>query len=59
VTSSRSNAVVLDTMAMSAIVNEPRRPDVAARHRSVIAGRAILISVVSVSELRYGAIVAE
>lgn len=58
-TSSRSNAVVLDTMAMSAIVNEARRPDVAARYRSVIAGRAILISVVTVSELRYGAIVAE
>ncbi len=58
-TSSRSNAVVLDTMAMSAIVNEARRPDLATRYRSVIAGRAILISVITVSELRYRAIVAE
>ena len=54
----RSTAVVLDTMAMSAIVNEARRPDVAARYRSVIAGRAILISVITVSELRFGSIVA-
>lgn len=58
-TPDRSTAVVLDTMAMSAIVNEARRPDVAARYRSAIDGRAILISVITVSELRYGSIVAE
>ena len=53
-----TTAVVLDTMAMSAIVNEARRPELADAYRSVIGGRAILISVISVSEWRYGAIFA-
>lgn len=55
---SKTPAVVLDTMAMSAIVNEPRQPETAARYRRLIAGRSVVISVMTVSELRYGAIVA-
>jgi predicted nucleic acid-binding protein len=54
-----NGAVVLDTMAMSALVNEVRRPDRARRFRSVIGDREIVISVITVHELRYGAIVAE
>lgn len=45
-------------MAMSAIVNEPRQPVPAARYRTLIAERSVVISVITVSELRYGAIIA-
>ena len=51
-----SSVVVVDTMAVSAIVNATRAPTVAGSYRTVIAGRPIVVSFASVTELRYGAL---
>lgn len=50
-----SAAVVLDTMVVTALINENRDPERAARYVELINGRPRLISFVTVSELRYGA----
>ncbi|MDQ6848390.1 MAG: PIN domain-containing protein [Actinomycetota bacterium] len=51
-----SASVVVDTMAVSALVNAGRDPDAAARYRSVIDGRSVVVSFVTVTEMRFGAI---
>ena len=48
-------AVVVDTMAVSALVNATRQPEPAAEYSALIAGRPIVISFATVTELRYGA----
>lgn len=53
--SSASRSVVIDTMAMSAIVNSSWNPDRAAECREAVAGRSVVISFATVTELRYGA----
>lgn len=53
--SDHDRKVVIDTMAMSALVNSSWRPERAAEYRSMIAGRDVIISFVTVTELRYGA----
>lgn len=49
-------AVVVDTMAVSALVNATRQPEPAAAYAAVIAGRPIVISFATVTELRHGAL---
>jgi predicted nucleic acid-binding protein len=51
-----SASVVVDTMVVSALVNAGRDPDAVARYRSVIDGRSVVVSFVTVTELRFGAI---
>ena len=48
--------VVVDTMAISALVNEQRDPETARRYRQIVADRPVLVSFVTVGEMRYGAI---
>jgi predicted nucleic acid-binding protein len=48
--------VVVDTMVVSALVNERRDPVTAAEHRELIDGRSVVISFVTVTEMRYGAL---
>ena len=43
-------------MVVSSLVNAARQPAPAARYRSLIAGRPIVISFTTVTELRYGAL---
>jgi len=43
-------------MVMSALVNSARDPGLAGEYRSLVAGRPVLISFVTVTELRYGAL---
>lgn len=52
----RSQAVVIDTMVVSAIVNAVRQPGVAAEYRALIADRPTLVSFATVTEMRYGAL---
>ena len=54
-TAGNNRAVVIDTMVVSALVNSAHDPT-AARYLSLIAGRLILVSFVTVTELRYGAL---
>lgn len=54
-----SPAVVVDTMVVSSLLNASRSPRPAAAYRSLIGGRPIVVSFVTVTELRYGAIKAE
>lgn len=49
-------AVVLDTMAMSAIVNESKKPGKSLDVRNAIGDRSVVLSFVTVTELRFGAI---
>ena len=49
-------SVVVDTMVVSALVNAGRDPGTAARWRAAIDGRSIVVSFVTVTELRFGAI---
>ena len=49
-------AVVVDTMAVSAPVNATGNPDLAVAYRRKIAGQPILLSFLTVTELRYGAL---
>jgi hypothetical protein len=51
-----SASVVVDTMVVSALVNAGRDPDAAARYRSVIGDRSVVVSFVTVTEMRFGAI---
>ena len=51
-----SASVVVDTMVVSALVNSGRNPGAAARYRSVIDGRTVVVSLVTVTEMRFGAI---
>lgn len=53
---SESSAVVVDTMVVSSIVNAVRDPARAAAYRSLTAGRPIVVSFATVTEMRYGAI---
>jgi len=48
--------VVVDTMAVSALVNEQRDPDTARSYRQMVADRPVLVSFVTVAEMRYGAL---
>lgn len=52
----RSQAVVVDTMVVSSIVNAVREPSLAADYRALIAGRPTLVSFATVTEMRYGAL---
>ena len=49
-------SVVVDTMVVSALVNAGRDPGAAARYRSVTDGRTVVVSFVTVTEMRFGAI---
>lgn len=49
-------SVVVDTMVVSALVNAGRDPGTAARYRSAIDGRTVVVSFVTVTEMRFGAI---
>jgi tRNA(fMet)-specific endonuclease VapC len=51
-----SRPVIVDTMAVSALVNEHRDPDTAREYRQIVADRPVLISFVTVTEMRYGAL---
>ncbi len=48
--------VVVDTMVVSALVNASRSPEPAARYREVISGRTVVVSFVTITEMRFGAI---
>ncbi len=52
----RSASVVVDTMVVSALVNAGRDSDAAGRYRAVIDGRSVVVSFVTVTEMRFGAI---
>src|SRR5947209_1235772 len=43
-------------MVVSALVNAGRDPHAAARYRSVVDGRSVVVSFVTVTEMRFGAI---
>ena len=43
-------------MAVSALVNEQRDPATARRYRQLVAGRRVVVSFVTIAEMRYGAI---
>ncbi len=51
-----SASVVVDTMVVSALVNSGRDPGGAARYRSAIDGRTVVVSFVTVTEMRFGAV---
>ena len=53
---SPSAAVVVDTMVVSALVEPDRVSIGAAEYRSLIGARPIVVSFVTVAELRYGAL---
>ena len=56
---SHSEVVVIDTMAASALVNarlDPRRADA---FRDLVAGRPIIVSFATVTELLFGAVKAQ
>ena len=54
-TAGDNRAVVIDTMVVSALMNSAHDPT-AARYLSLIASRLILVSFVTVTEMRYGAL---
>ncbi len=49
-------AVLLDTMAVSALMNPDRSGAEAVEYRDIIGARVILVSFITVTELRYGTI---
>lgn len=51
-----ARAVVVDTMVLSSIVNATRDPGPAARYRSLIGRRPVVVSFMTVTEMRYGAV---
>lgn len=51
-----TRAVVVDTMAVSAMLNATRNADRAAGYRRAIADEPILVSFVTITELRFGAL---
>ena len=52
----QSDVVVADTMVISAIIDAHRNPDRAVAYEALIAGRPAVVSFVTVTELRYGAL---
>jgi len=52
----QSNVVVVDTMVISAIIDAHRNPDRAVAYEALIAGRSAVVSFVTVTELRCGAL---
>jgi len=50
------SSVVVDTMVVSALVNAGRDPGAAERCRSAIDGRSVVVSFVTITEMRFGAI---
>lgn len=52
----RSSTVVVDTMVVSSLVNVHRQPNPAGEYRRLIARRPVVVSFVTVTELRYGAL---
>lgn len=55
-TDGRSQAVVVDTMVVPSLVNTSRQPERTAECRSLISGRPIVVSFVTATEMRYGAL---
>ncbi len=51
-----ARAVVVDTMAVSALMNASRNPERAAAYRRAINDDSILVSFVTITELRFGAL---
>lgn len=51
-----ARAVVVDTMAVSALMNASRNPERAAAYRRAIKDDSILVSFVTITELRFGAL---
>jgi predicted nucleic acid-binding protein len=49
-------AVVVDTMVVSALVDPDRTSMAAAEYRALIGARPIVVSFITVTELRYGAL---
>jgi predicted nucleic acid-binding protein len=47
--------VVVDTMVVSSLIGAGKRHEPAASYRSLIAGRRVVVSFATVTELRYGA----
>jgi predicted nucleic acid-binding protein len=56
VTDPGSAAVVVDTMVVSSILNAARESEPSATYRALIAGRRVVVSFATVTELRYGAL---
>jgi predicted nucleic acid-binding protein len=56
VTAGDTRPVVVDTMVVSALIHASRQPEPARLYRALIAGRRIVVSFATVTELRYGAI---
>lgn len=50
-----TDLVVIDTMVVSAMVRSRRDPETAAEYRDLVAGRAVVVSFATVTEVRYGA----
>lgn len=48
-------SVVVDTMVVSALVNAGRDHGAAERYRSAIDGRSVVVSFVTITEMRFGA----
>lgn len=55
-TSGSDGAVVVDTMAISALLSATRNPVLAAAYRTVIGSDRVVVSFATVTELRYGAL---
>lgn len=55
-TAAQRGTVVVDTMVVTSLVNASRRPDRASDYRTLIAGRRIVLSFATVTEMRYGAL---
>lgn len=55
-TTADAEAVVVDTMVISALLIAHRQPEPAANYRALIAARPIVVSFVTVTEARYGAL---
>lgn len=51
----RTSAVVVETMVISALVGASRRGSAATAYRLLVADRPVVVSFVTVTELRYGA----
>lgn len=51
-----SSSVVVDTMVVSALVHASRQAGAADTYRTLVADRPIVVSFVTVTELRYGAL---
>lgn len=49
-------AAVIDTVAFSAVFHQARRPEVAAPYLQLVSGRSLVLSFVTVTELRFGAL---